>query len=62
MPWAGLWLDFPCDRIAAIPYGGLPIGQAVALSIGKPLLYPRREVKDYGTKKQIEGAYEPGRR
>jgi len=48
------------DRIAAIPYGGLPIGQAVALSTGKPLLYPRREAKDYGTKKLIEGAFNPG--
>lgn len=48
------------DRIAAIPYGGLPIGQAVALASGRPLLYPRREVKDYGTKKAIEGAYTTG--
>jgi uridine monophosphate synthetase len=48
------------DRIAAIPYGGLPIGQAVALATGRPLLYPRREVKEYGTKKTIEGAFAPG--
>jgi uridine monophosphate synthetase len=48
------------DRIAAIPYGGLPIGQAVSLSTGKPLIYPRREAKDYGTKKLIEGAYAAG--
>ncbi len=48
------------DRIAAIPYGGLPIGQAVALATGKPLLYPRREVKEYGTKKAIEGAFSEG--
>jgi len=48
------------DRIAAIPYGGLPIGQAVALATGRPLLYPRREVKEYGTKKAIEGAFSPG--
>ena len=48
------------DRIAAIPYGGLPIGQAVALESGKPLLYPRREAKDYGTKKLIEGVFAPG--
>jgi len=48
------------DRIAAIPYGGLPIGQAVALAAGKPLLYPRREAKDYGTKKLIEGVFSPG--
>ena len=48
------------DRIAAIPYGGLPIGQAVALRTGRPLLYPRREVKDYGTRKSIEGAFRAG--
>ncbi|HTZ50510.1 MAG TPA: orotate phosphoribosyltransferase, partial [Spirochaetia bacterium] len=47
-------------RIAAIPYGGLPIGQAVALATGRPLLYPRREAKEYGTKKLIEGAFSAG--
>ena len=48
------------DRIAALPYGGLPIGQAVALATGKPLIYARREVKDYGTKKLIEGKFTAG--
>jgi uridine monophosphate synthetase len=48
------------DRLAAIPYGGLPIGQAAALAAGVPLIYPRREAKDYGTKKLIEGTYAPG--
>lgn len=48
------------DRIAAIPYGGLPIGEAVSLETGKPLIYPRREVKDHGTKKAIEGTYNSG--
>jgi uridine monophosphate synthetase len=48
------------DRIAALPYGGLPIGQAVAMAAGSPLIYPRRETKDYGTKKPIEGTYEAG--
>jgi len=57
---AGLVRGLSCDRIAAIPYGGLPIGQAVALETGLPLVYPRREVKEYGTRKAIEGAYEPG--
>ena len=47
-------------RIAAIPYGGLPIGQAVALATGRPLLYPRREAKEYGTRKLIEGAFSAG--
>jgi uridine monophosphate synthetase len=48
------------DRIAAIPYGGLPIGQALALRTGKPMLYVRRETKDYGTKNLLEGAYLAG--
>ena len=57
---AGLLAGLSFDRIAAIPYGGLPIGQAVALESGKPLLYPRREAKDYGTKKLIEGSFSSG--
>lgn len=58
--FAGLLAGLPFDRIAAIPYGGLPIGQAAALATGAPLIYPRREAKDYGTKKLIEGRYAAG--
>jgi len=47
-------------RLAAIPYAALPIGTAVALELDLPLIYPRKEVKDYGTLRQIEGEYEPG--
>jgi uridine monophosphate synthetase len=57
---AGLLAGLRFDRIAAIPYGGLPIGQAVSLATRKPLLYPRREAKEYGTKKLIEGAFTAG--
>jgi orotate phosphoribosyltransferase len=48
------------DRLAAIPYAGLPIGVAVALETGRPLIYPRKEAKDYGTAKLIEGEYKSG--
>jgi uridine monophosphate synthetase len=48
------------DRLAAIPYAGLPIGVAVALEIGRPLIYPRKEAKDYGTAKLIEGNFHSG--
>jgi uridine monophosphate synthetase len=58
--FAGLLAGLRFDRIAAIPYGGLPIGQAVALAAGAPLIYPRREAKDYGTKRLIEGRFEQG--
>lgn len=48
------------DRLAAIPYAGLPIGVAVALETGRPLIYPRKEAKEYGTAKLIEGEHRPG--
>ncbi len=48
------------DRIAAIPYAGLPIGVAMALQMERPMIYPRREVKQHGTRRAIEGAFEAG--
>lgn len=48
------------DRLAALPYAALPIGTAVALAAGWPLIYPRREAKDYGTQVAIEGVFAPG--
>ena len=48
------------DRIAAIPYAGLPIGVALALEMDRPLIYPRREAKPHGTRRTIEGVFEPG--
>lgn len=48
------------DRMAAIPYAALPIGTAMSLESGKPLIYPRKEVKSYGTKKPIEGLFTAG--
>jgi uridine monophosphate synthetase len=49
-------------RLAAIPYAALPIGTAVALDLGLPLIYPRKEAKTYGTARQIEGEFQPGDR
>ena len=50
------------QRIAAIPYGGLPIGTAVSLALDVPLIYPRKEVKEYGTRRAVEGEYQTGDR
>ena len=50
------------DRLAAIPYTAIPIGTAVSLQGKWPLIYPRKEAKDYGTKAKIEGVYHPGER
>lgn len=52
--------SIPFDRIAAIPYAALPIGVAMALEMDRPMIYPRREVKQHGTRRAIEGAFEPG--
>ncbi len=51
---------FQFDVLAAIPYAALPIGVAVSLALNKPLVYPRKEVKDYGTERSVEGAYQAG--
>jgi uridine monophosphate synthetase len=50
------------DRLAAIPYAALPIGTAVSLEMGLPLVYPRKEVKEHGTARGIEGYFEEGER
>jgi len=48
------------DRLAALPYAGVPIGTAISLQTGWPMIYPRKEAKDYGTQAEIEGVFEPG--
>jgi uridine monophosphate synthetase len=48
------------DRIAGIPYAGLPIATAVSLAGNLPLLYARKEAKDHGIRRIIEGAFAPG--
>jgi uridine monophosphate synthetase len=50
------------ERMAALPYAALPIATAVSLQSGWPMLYPRKEVKAYGTRAEIEGDYSPGER
>jgi uridine monophosphate synthetase len=52
--------DLVFDRLAAIPYAGLPLGTAVAMHTRMPLIYPRKEVKSYGTGRAVEGHYNTG--
>jgi len=52
--------DLTYDRLAGLPYAAIPIATAVSLLNGKPMIYPRKEVKAYGTKAEIEGDYHQG--
>jgi len=48
------------DRLAALPYAAIPIATAISLQGRYPMIYPRKEVKSYGTKAEIEGEYHAG--
>jgi uridine monophosphate synthetase len=48
------------DRIAGLPYAAIPIATAISLVGNYPMIYPRKEVKAYGTKAEIEGEYHAG--
>jgi orotate phosphoribosyltransferase len=48
------------SRIAGLPYAAIPIATAISLAGNYPMIYPRKEVKTYGTKAEIEGEYHAG--
>jgi uridine monophosphate synthetase len=50
------------SRLAGLPYAALPIATTISLLGGWPLIYPRKEIKTYGTKTDIEGLYKQGER
>jgi len=52
--------DLNFDRIAGLPYAAIPIATAISLAGNFPMIYPRKEVKTYGTKAEIEGEYHTG--
>ena len=48
------------SRIAGLSYAAIPIATAISLAGNYPMIYPRKAVKAYGTKAEIEGEYHAG--
>jgi len=44
--------------ICGVPQGAVPFAAALSYQTGIPLIMIRKDVKNYGTQKQIEGAYD----
>lgn len=48
------------DLICGVPYAALPMATAMSLESYLPLIIKRKEAKQYGTKKILEGIFTPG--
>ncbi len=48
------------DRIAGVAMGGIPLATGVSLELGIPFLMVRKEKKEHGTERMIEGEFKAG--
>lgn len=60
--YAEIMQELGFDQLAALPYAAMPIGTAISLHGNWGMVYPRKEVKEYGTKVQVEGVFEEGQK
>ncbi|KRY65418.1 Uridine 5'-monophosphate synthase, partial [Trichinella pseudospiralis] len=48
------------DVICGVPYGAIPLTSALSVKRCIPMIMQRKDAKSYGTKKIVEGVYQPG--
>jgi uridine monophosphate synthetase len=50
------------EILVGVPYAAIPLATAIALELNKPMIFTRKEAKEHGTKKLIEGIYKKGQK
>ena len=48
------------QRLAGVPTAGIAYAAVIALNLTKPLLYVRKEQKEHGRERRVEGILQPG--